>query len=78
MISPKLAAKALRSLADNLDAYDPLREYGSLGPEGRIVATVEAVLHGDDAEHSPQDVAFLAGLGLPADAIAPAIDSRPQ
>jgi hypothetical protein len=74
MISTKLAAQAFRALADRLDRGD------SHDPESQVSAVVTLVVDGEDAELDAEAVAILEGLGLPADAIPPAIvpGSRPS
>jgi len=62
--TPRLVAPVLRQLAENLAAYDSLtNEPGALDPRARLIAVVEALLHGDEAELAAEDVAFLRSLG---------------
>jgi len=73
--TPKAAAQILRSLADNFEKYDALAECGTLDPQARLVAVVEALQNGAEAELDAKDVAFLVALGVPAAAIAPALSN---
>ena len=75
--TPKLAAKILRALAEDLENYHPLGEPPSselvgFDPQDRLVAVVTALQDGQDAELSSQDVTYLKRLAVPAAAIAAA------
>ena len=71
--TPKLVAPVLQQLAENLAAYDSLAEYGKLDPQARLVAVVEALLHGAEAELAAEDVEFLRSLGGAAARLADTI-----